>query len=58
MIVFQIMPSRMITCLSVFGIIVSIYALRVEIMKENNEDYEAMCDLAEHVRCTHVLASR
>lgn len=44
------------TCLA--GVAVSVYALRVELKKEDDEDYEALCDISEHASCSRVLSSR
>ncbi|XP_062859513.1 vitamin K epoxide reductase complex subunit 1 [Trichomycterus rosablanca] len=40
------------------GLILSLYALHVELSKENNPSYRAMCDLAESVSCSKVFTSR
>lgn len=52
----QIQTAITLACAA--GVLVSMYALRVEIKKEEDEDYEALCDISEHVSCTHVLSSR
>ncbi|CAL8380242.1 unnamed protein product [Gadus morhua 'NCC'] len=44
--------------LCVFGILLSVYALHVELSKESNPDYRAMCDLGESVSCSKVFTSR
>ncbi|KAK2820322.1 hypothetical protein Q5P01_023281 [Channa striata] len=46
------------TFLCVFGLVLSVYALHVELSKERNPDYRAMCDLAESVSCSKVFTSR
>lgn len=48
--------ARVFLC--VFGFILSIYALHVELSRESNPDYRAMCDLGEHVSCSKVFTSR
>ncbi|XP_060950688.1 vitamin K epoxide reductase complex subunit 1 [Limanda limanda] len=44
--------------LCVFGLALSLYALHVEVSKESNPDYRAMCDLGESVSCSKVFTSR
>ncbi|XP_019967487.1 vitamin K epoxide reductase complex subunit 1 [Paralichthys olivaceus] len=44
--------------LCVFGLVLSVYALHVELSKESNPDYRAMCDLGESVSCSKVFTSR
>ncbi|KAG7282786.1 hypothetical protein CRUP_029994 [Coryphaenoides rupestris] len=44
--------------LCVFGVVLSVYALHVELSKESNPDYRAMCDLGESVSCSKVFTSR
>lgn len=44
--------------LCVIGILVSIYALYVEVRKEHDPTYRAACDLGEHVSCSRVLTSK
>lgn len=44
--------------LCVFGIVLSVYALHVELSRERNPDYRAMCDLGESVSCSKVFTSR
>uniref|UniRef100_A0A8C4ZBV4 vitamin-K-epoxide reductase (warfarin-sensitive) n=1 Tax=Gadus morhua TaxID=8049 RepID=A0A8C4ZBV4_GADMO len=44
--------------LCVFGILLSVYALHVELSKESNPDYRAVCDLGESVSCSKVFTSR
>ncbi|XP_060884224.1 vitamin K epoxide reductase complex subunit 1 [Labrus mixtus] len=46
------------TFLCVFGLCLSVYALHVELSKERDPDYRAMCDLGESVSCSKVFASR
>lgn len=45
-------------CLCVLGLLLSVYALHVELSKESNPDYRAMCDLGESVSCSKVFTSR
>ncbi|XP_026888466.2 vitamin K epoxide reductase complex subunit 1 [Electrophorus electricus] len=40
------------------GFVLSVYALHVELSRENNPEYRAMCDLAESVSCSKVFTSR
>lgn len=44
--------------LCVFGLVLSVYALHVELSRESNPDYRAMCDLGESVSCSKVFTSR
>ncbi|XP_076765632.1 vitamin-K epoxide reductase [Xylocopa sonorina] len=44
-----------ITC--IVGFVLSYYAFRVEVAKENDDSYEAMCDISEHVSCTKAFSS-
>ncbi|CAN9509076.1 unnamed protein product [Ophioblennius macclurei] len=44
--------------LCVFGLMLSVYALHVELSRESNPDYRAMCDLGESVSCSKVFTSR
>ncbi|KAF1373931.1 hypothetical protein PFLUV_G00244040 [Perca fluviatilis] len=46
------------TFLCVFGLFLSVYALHVELSRERNPDYRAMCDLGENVSCSKVFTSR
>ncbi len=48
--------ARIFLC--VFGLFLSVYALHVELSKERNPDYTAMCDLGESVSCSKVFTSR
>ncbi|KAB5555296.1 hypothetical protein PHYPO_G00032090 [Pangasianodon hypophthalmus] len=47
---------RVLLC--VLGLILSVYALHVELSRENDPHYRAMCDLAESVSCSKVFTSR
>ncbi|KAK0137401.1 Vitamin K epoxide reductase complex subunit 1-like protein 1 [Merluccius polli] len=44
--------------LCIFGLVLSVYALHVELEKERNPDYRAMCDLGASVSCSKVFTSR
>lgn len=44
--------------LCVLGLALSVYALHVELSRERNPDYRAMCDLGESVSCSKVFSSR
>ncbi|KAF7705021.1 vitamin K epoxide reductase complex subunit 1 [Silurus meridionalis] len=48
--------ARVMLC--ALGLILSVYALHVELSKENDPNYRAMCDLAESVSCSKVFTSR
>ncbi|XP_074519705.1 vitamin K epoxide reductase complex subunit 1 [Halichoeres trimaculatus] len=48
--------ARIFLC--VFGLCLSVYALHVELSKESNPEYRAMCDLGESVSCSKVFTSR
>lgn len=50
--------NRDIILTSVAGIVVSTYALYVEMAAEASPGYTALCDLAEHAKCTRVLTSK
>ncbi|XP_068633584.1 vitamin K epoxide reductase complex subunit 1-like protein 1 [Battus philenor] len=49
--------DRAIIVTSLAGILVSMYALYVEMAAEARHDYKALCDLSEHASCTRVLTS-
>lgn len=40
------------------GLLLSSYALFVEINKEQNKEYTAYCDVNEHISCTKAFSSR
>ncbi|XP_056286198.1 vitamin K epoxide reductase complex subunit 1 [Pseudoliparis swirei] len=48
--------ARIFLC--VLGLFLSVYALHVELSRERNPDYRAMCDLGESVSCSKVFTSR
>jgi vitamin-K-epoxide reductase (warfarin-sensitive) len=41
----------------ILGFMVSVYALYVEYKKHSSPDYEALCDINEHMSCSKVLTS-
>ena len=43
--------------LCVIGVLVSCYAVYIEISKESDSDYEAWCDINEKASCSRVLTS-
>lgn len=40
------------------GILISCYAYHIEVKKEHDENYEAMCDISEHMSCTKAFMSK
>ena len=48
--------SYSIACLC--GVVLSVYALWVEVQKHRNPLYVAVCDLGQHVNCSRVLTSQ
>ncbi|KAM3859335.1 vitamin K epoxide reductase complex subunit 1 [Diretmus argenteus] len=48
--------SRIFLC--GFGLFLSVYALHVELSRESDPHYRAMCDLGESVSCSKVFTSR
>ncbi|RVE59581.1 hypothetical protein OJAV_G00189810 [Oryzias javanicus] len=48
--------ARVFLCF--FGLVLSVYALHVELSRERDPDYRAMCDLGESVSCSKVFTSR
>lgn len=49
--------NRGIIATALVGILVSTYALYVEMAAEARPGYTALCDLSEHASCTRVLTS-
>ncbi|XP_063624052.1 vitamin K epoxide reductase complex subunit 1 isoform X2 [Cydia splendana] len=49
--------DRAIISAAIAGILISTYALFVEMTAEADSDYKAFCDLAEKVSCSNVLTS-
>uniref|UniRef100_U5EPS2 vitamin-K-epoxide reductase (warfarin-sensitive) n=1 Tax=Corethrella appendiculata TaxID=1370023 RepID=U5EPS2_9DIPT len=52
--------QRYTTLISVscfIGILLSVYALYVEMKAEEDNNYEALCDISEHISCTKVFLS-
>jgi len=47
--------SYSVACLC--GIILSVYALWVEIQKHRNPHYVAVCDFGDNMKCSRVLTS-
>eukprot|EP00795_Rhopilema_esculentum_P015457 gene15457-6707_t len=47
---------RFTTC--IIGVILSLYALHVEIAKEKDADFKAMCDISEKMSCSKVFNSK
>lgn len=43
--------------LSVLGVGVSLYALRVEVRRENDPQYRAVCDFSDRFSCSKALCS-
>lgn len=50
--------NRAITVTSVFGVLISTYALYVEMAVEARPGYKALCDLSERASCSRVLTSK
>ncbi|XP_051958187.1 vitamin K epoxide reductase complex subunit 1 [Xyrauchen texanus] len=48
--------ARFLLCF--LGLVLSIYALHVELSRERNPEYRAMCDLGDSVSCSKVFTSR
>ncbi|XP_041938170.1 vitamin K epoxide reductase complex subunit 1 [Alosa sapidissima] len=47
---------RLLLC--AVGILLSVYALHVELSKEHDPGYRALCDLADSISCSKVFTSR
>ena len=47
-----------ICTICIIGIFVCLYALRVELYKEKDSSYKALCDLNEWISCSKVFTSR
>lgn len=43
---------------SCVGIMLSTYALHVEVAKETDRSYQAMCDISTYISCSKVFTSR
>ncbi|CAG5123354.1 unnamed protein product [Candidula unifasciata] len=43
---------------NVLGVLVCLYALHVEVSKEKDPSYKAMCDISEYMSCSRVLTSQ
>lgn len=48
---------RGITAVAIAGVLVSTYALYVEMAVEARPGYKALCDIAERASCSRVLTS-
>lgn len=44
--------------LAIIGIFLSAYALYVEVLKEIDKDYQAMCDISASISCSKVFTSK
>uniref|UniRef100_A0A2P2I346 vitamin-K-epoxide reductase (warfarin-sensitive) n=1 Tax=Hirondellea gigas TaxID=1518452 RepID=A0A2P2I346_9CRUS len=51
--------SRLLnTILSFLGIMLSVYAVYVEVKKEEDSDYVALCDITEIISCSKVFSTK
>ncbi|KAJ7984487.1 hypothetical protein DPEC_G00355330 [Dallia pectoralis] len=48
--------TRLFLC--IFGLFLSFYALHIEILRDRDPEYRAMCDLGDYVSCSKVFTSR
>ena len=48
----------LIALFCVGGVALSYYAVHIEHMKSDNDDYHATCDLDEKISCSKVVTSR
>ncbi|XP_005100682.1 vitamin K epoxide reductase complex subunit 1 [Aplysia californica] len=57
----QLSPALLRNCILVLcfiGLCISLFALYVEVIKEKNPDYVALCDVNSYMTCSRVLTSR
>ncbi len=47
-----------ISSICIFGILTCLYVLRVEINKERDTSYRALCDFSEYISCSKVFSSK